>query len=141
MKLNNNQFEAAAYMFEKANGNIKSEYEEEHIAKSGLTHYSISKLETLIVLGIEEGLYREGNELTSAYWALSKRYNLALIPYFDNWLKLELERESKDHLFQIMIALANLEVSVFNKKRTSLAFDEYELNKRDAELYLNRKGL
>lgn len=34
MKLTNDQFEACAYIFEKANGNKNSDYEEKVIAKS-----------------------------------------------------------------------------------------------------------
>ncbi len=39
MKLTNDQFEALAYIFERENGNEKSDYEKELITESGLDDF------------------------------------------------------------------------------------------------------
>ena len=95
MKLTNDQFEAVAYIFERANGNKKSEYEEKVIAESGLNNLKPFELETQIINGINNGLYSDSKERISAYWTLSK-----------------IDRNG------------------------SSAFNETELNLRDAENYL-----
>ena len=137
MKLTNDQFEASAYIFEKANGNKKSEYEEKVIAESGLNNLKPIELETQIVNGIDSGLYSDSKERISAYWSLSKIHKTELIPNFKKWLKTELENENADTVYQLMIALGNLEEPIFNIDRNgSTAFNETELNLRDAKNYL-----
>jgi len=137
MKLTNDQFEASAYIFERANGNKKSEYEEKVIAESGLNNLKPIELETQIVNGIDNGLYSDSKERISAYWSLSKIHKTELIPNFKKWLKIELEKENVDTVYQLMIALGNLEESIFNIDRNgSSAFNETELNLRDARKYL-----
>lgn len=138
MKLTNDQFEASAYIFEKANGNKKTEYEEKVIAESGLNNLKPIELETQIVNEINSGLYSDSKERISAYWTLSKIHKTELIPNFKKWLKIELENENADTVYQIMIALGNLEEPIFDTDRNgSSAFNETELNLRDAENYLN----
>ncbi|OAB79044.1 hypothetical protein [Cochleicola gelatinilyticus] len=137
MKLTNDQFEASAYIFEKANGNKKSEYEEQVIAESGLNNLKPIELETRIVNGIDNGLYSDSKERISAYWSLSKIHKTELIPNFKKWLKIELENENADTVYQLMIALGNLGEPIFNIDRNgSSAFNETELNLRDARKYL-----
>jgi len=136
MKLTNNQFEASAYIFEKANGNKKSEYEEKVIAESGLNNLKPIELETQIVNGIDNGLYSDSKERISAYWSLSKIHKTELIPNFKKWLKIEIENENADTVYQLMIALGNLGEPIFNIDRNgSSAFNETELNLRDARKY------
>ena len=140
MKLTNDQFEASAYIFEKANGNKKSEYEEKVIAESGLNNLKPIELENQIIKGIDSGLYSDTKERISAYWSLSKIHKNELIPNFRKWLKIELENENSDTVYQLMIALGNLEEPIFNLDRNgSSAFNETELNLRDAREYLNKK--
>jgi hypothetical protein len=140
MKLTNDQFEASAYIFEKANGNKKSEYEEKVIAESGLNNLKPIELENQIIKGIDSGLYSDSKERISAYWSLSKIHKNELIPNFRKWLKTELENENSDTVYQLMIALGNLEEPIFNLDRNgSSAFNETELNLRDAKEYLNKK--
>tara|TARA_R110002111_G_scaffold262258_1_gene337575 strand:+ start:543 stop:965 length:423 start_codon:yes stop_codon:yes gene_type:complete len=137
MKLTNDQFEAVAYIFERANGNKKSEYEEKVIAESGLNNLKPFELETQIINGINNGLYSDSKERISAYWTLSKIHKTELIPNFKKWLKIELEHKNVDTIYQLMIALSNLEEPIFNIDRNgSSAFNETELNLRDAENYL-----
>jgi len=139
MTLTYKQIEAATYIFEKDYGNKHSEFLEKIIKESGLSGLNISDLEKIILDGINSGLYKDNQSRTSAYWALSKRFNAVLIPSFKKWLKIETENGDTGSLFQIMIALNNLEEPVFHKDRSSYAFDEIELNLRDAEIYLNLK--
>jgi hypothetical protein len=137
MKLTNDQLEASAYVFEKSNGNKKSEYEEKVIAESGLNNLKPIELETQIINGINNGLYSDSKERISAYWALSKIHKIELIPNFKKWLKTELEQKNTDTVYQLMIALGNLEEPIFNTDRNgSSAFNETEMNLRDATAYL-----
>lgn len=141
MKLTNDQFEASAYIFEKANGNKKSEYEEKAIAESGLTDLNPIELEIKIVNGLNDGLYSDSKERISAYWSLSKIHKTELIPDFKKWLKLELEQNDAYTVYQLMIALGNLEEPVFNIELDgSSAFNETEFNLRDARKYLETNG-
>ncbi|SDI65493.1 hypothetical protein [Winogradskyella thalassocola] len=136
MKLTNDQFEASAYIFEKANGNKKTEYEEELIAESGLAELKPNELKIQIINGLNSGLYSDSNERISAYWTLSKIHDTNLIHDFRKWLKTEFENQEPLAVYQLMIALGNLEEPIFNKNRTGSAFNETELNLRDAENYL-----
>ena len=137
MKLTNDQFEEAAYIFEKANGNSHSDYEKKIIAESELKDMSIDKLEKIIVDGLNSNIYKTESQRTSAYWSLSKIGNHNLISDFKYWLELELKNDQKTTIFQILIALENLGEPVFHDKRTGRAADEIELNIRDAKNYLN----
>ncbi|QCX37734.1 hypothetical protein FF125_04530 [Aureibaculum algae] len=136
MKRTNDQFEASAYIFEKANGNKKSEYEEKLIAESRLTKLKPNDLKMQIINGLNSGLYSDSKERISAYWTLSKVHDKNLIPDFRKWLKSEFEKSEPLAVYQLMIALVNLEEPVFNKKRIGSAFHEAELNMRDADSYL-----
>ena len=136
MKLTNDQFEASAYIFEKANGNKKTEYEEKLIAESGLTELKPNDLKMEIINGLNSGLYSGSKERISAYWTLSKVHDANLIPDFRKWLKTEFEKQEPLAVYQLMIALGNLEEPIFHKNRTGSAFNETELNLRDAENYL-----
>jgi len=136
MKLTNDQFEASAYIFEKANGNKKTEYEEKLIVESGLTELKPNDLKIQIINGLNNGLYSDSKERISAYWTLSKVHDTNLIPEFRKWLKKEFKKQEPIAVYQLMIALGNLEEPIFNKNRTGSAFNENELNLRDAENYL-----
>lgn len=57
MKLSNEQFTEAAFIFEKANGNFHSDYETRIIANSDLTKYSPAELEQIIVNGLNTDIY------------------------------------------------------------------------------------
>jgi len=142
MKLNSNQLEAAGYLFEKVNGNNHSALLEKIITESGLSDLKISNLEKIILDGINSGLYKDNQSRTSAYWALSKRFNNELIPNFKKWLQFEIENGNSGPLFQLMIALDNIEEPVFHEARSGHTIDEIELNLRDAKSYLllNKKS-
>lgn len=141
MKLTNDQLEGAAYIFEKAHGNRKTDYEEEMIMASSLTDLSPGDLEKVIVDGLNTGVYEDSFERVSAYWALSKRFNKDLIPAFKNWLKKELVLADPRTVYQLLIALGNIGEPVFNPDREGgSSVMETELNLRDATDYLTKSN-
>ncbi|HEX9825446.1 MAG TPA: hypothetical protein VGA80_02525 [Flavobacteriaceae bacterium] len=139
MKLTQDQFLEAGFIFEKANGNSHSDFEKKIIAESELTKFRPTELEQIIVNGLNSGIYKNEAERVSGYWALSKITNLNLISDFKKWLRTELENENGIAIFQLLIALDRLEEPAFNEKRTGRGADETELNIRDAKEYLNKK--
>lgn len=136
MKLTNHQFIEAAFIFEKENGNRHGKYEKEVIKESNLLHLKPSELKTIIINGLNLGLYTKNTERTSAYWALSKTNDKNIIPEFKNWLKKEFNLKNETPIFQLLIALDRFDESAFDEKRNSRYFDETELNFRDAKNYL-----
>ncbi|WGK64964.1 hypothetical protein [Croceiramulus getboli] len=139
MKLTNEQFTEAAFIFEKANGNFLDDYEEKLIATSHLTKFNITELEMIIIDGLNSGIYEKEEERVSGYWSLSKLGNRNLIKEYKKWLRTELESKSEIAVFQILVGLDRLEESTFNKNRSGRAVDESELNFRDAEKYLSQE--
>ena len=139
MQLTNDQIEEAAYIFEKENGHPGATTPRGFSLKSELTVFSPKELEKIIVDGLDRGVYKNSDTKTSAYRALSKRFNRDLIPSFNKWLKSELEVENSIAVYQLLIALGNMEVPVFNKNsERGSAIYETELNLRDARDYLKR---
>jgi hypothetical protein len=137
MNINENQFDAIAYIFEKDNGNSLGDYENNIIDESGLKGMSCKTLVDAILDNLKENHSIDTAYRLSAYWALSKRFDKALLPYFKVWLKDELLIKGAPAVFQILIALDNIEESVFGKDRNgSFSGDDMKLNIRDAEIYL-----
>src|SRR5690606_19604474 len=138
LKLTNEQFTEAAFIFENANGNSHSDFEKQIIAESELTKLKPTELEQIIVDGINSGIYKNKDERVSGYWSLSKIGNRNLITNFKKWLRTELESENGIAIFQLLVALDRLEEPAFHKKRNGRGVDETELNIRDAKKYLNK---
>ncbi len=139
MKLTTEQFVAAVYLFEKANGNKKDEFEEQHIQDSGLAKFEASQLEGIIIKGFEDNLYTTQEERVDVYWCLGKRFNKELIPLFIEWLESEASSKNPYTVYQLLISLGNMGEPVFNKEREGgSAYYETELNMRDAENYLKK---
>lgn len=136
MKLSKKQLEACAYIFEKEHGTILDAYQNNVVASASLVDFDSSALETLIVNTLNESVY-DMESRGSAYFALSKRFNHLLIPSFRKWLQDEIQQDNKEVIFQLMIALDNLEEPVFHPDRSGYASFELELNIRDAKTYLN----
>ncbi|WP_203296726.1 hypothetical protein [Luteirhabdus pelagi] len=137
MKLKNEQFTEAGFIFEKANGNSHSEYEKQIIAESELTKFKPNELEQIIVDGLNSGIYKKEEERVSGYWSLSKIGNRNLIPEYRKWLRTELENENRIAVFQILIGLDRLDEPAFDENRKGRRADETELNFRDGKTYLN----
>ena len=138
MKLTKDQFLEAGFIFEKANGNSHSDFEKKVIAESELTKLKPTELEKIIVDGLNSDLYKNDDERVSAYWALSKSNNRNLISDFKNWLRIEVENQNENMLFQLLVALDRFDEPAFNEIRTGRGADETELNLRDAKEYLNK---
>ena len=141
MKLTADQFEALAYIFERENGNEKSDNEKEIISESGLADYNADVLEREVIDGLENGFYDGSTDRISAYWALGKRFNRTLIPIFQKWLRQEYDLNDAPAVYQLLIALGNLEEPVFGSDRDGgSASWETDLNMRDAKLYLDKNA-
>ena len=138
MKLTNEQFTEAGFIFEKTNGNSHSDYEKQIIAESELTKFKPTELEQIIVDGLNSGIYENEDERVSGYWSLSKINNRNLIAEYRKWLRTELQKENGIAVFQILVGLDRLEEPAFNESRTGRGANETELNLRDAKEYLNK---
>ena len=136
MKLTNEQFTEIAFIFERKNGNSHSDFEKEIISKSKLKEFKSSELEKIIVDGLDSGIYKNEVERVSGYWALSKLSNRNLISDFKKWLRTELQNGKAIAIFQILVALDQLEEPAFHKNRNGRGSNETELNIRDAKQYL-----
>jgi hypothetical protein len=139
MKLTNQEITEVGFIFEKERGFNHSEFEKDSINQSNLSQFTNSELEEIIIKGLDNNIYENETERTSAYWALSKRVNKKLISKFRNWLKVELENNQYYAIYQILIALDYLEENAFSKSRTGRDDSEFELNRIDALNYLNKK--
>lgn len=139
MEIAKEQFDALAYIFEKNNGNELGQYENRIIAESGLKELPIPELVTAIIENLHTDCAEDDSYRTSAYWALSKRFDKKLIPFFQAWLRRELSVTGMPAVFQLLIALDNLAEPVFGEDRNgSYGGHEVALNVRDAETYLDK---
>ena len=137
MRLRDDEFGAAAYIFEQVNGNIKTDVELQIIEKSGFKTIHPDVLEKKIIEGINNGSYQGSKDRVSAYWVLGKRYNKTLIPEFNKWLKIETINGEVEAVYQILIALSNMGLPIFNTDREGCTASwEHDLNLRDAKAYL-----
>ena len=138
IKLTNEQFTEAAFIFENANGNYHSDFEKQIIAESNLTNYKLTELEKIIVDGLNSGIYKNEDERVNGYWSLSKIGNRNLIADFKKWLRTELENANRVAVFQILVALDRLDEPTFHENRTGPGADETKLNFTDAKNYLTK---
>ncbi|MCL9805487.1 hypothetical protein NAT51_08135 [Flavobacterium amniphilum] len=140
MKLNHDEFTEAAFLFEKENRRLHSEFENGIIENSRLKTIPANELEADIIYGIKKGIYETEAERVNAYWALSKRNNKKLVPDFRTCLQTELEAENPIAVFQILVALDLLNEPSFAPERDSLDVNETELNINDAKNYLGKQS-
>lgn len=126
-----------ALIFEEANGNTLDANDSLLVKNSGLSELSANEIERMLVDTINQNktpAYRG-----TVYWALGKRFNKKLLPVFKKWLAVEVELNNADALYQLLMALDNLEERVFGKDREgSYGATDTELNMRDAKVYLER---
>lgn len=124
-----------ALIFEEANGNTLDVNDSHLVKNSGLSDLSANEIEQMLVDTINQNKTPEYRG--SAYWALGKRFNKKLLPVFKKWLAFEVESNNTDALYQLLIALDNLEEQVFGEDREgSYGASDTELNIRDAKAYL-----
>lgn len=136
MKFSRNSLLDIALIFEQANGNVLNDSDSLLIKESGLTEHSPEELESLLINSIKES---ESEYRGTVYWVLGKRFNNTLIPIFNEWLEFELSLSEDNSIFQILIALDNMETQVFGEDRNDgFSVMETKLNQRDARAYLNK---
>ncbi len=138
MELTEKDFKTVLFVFEAQNGFPVSSEKEELISDAGLNNPDMDALTDYLVNLLDMKMPEDVEQRISAYWALSKRADIALIPKFQNWLKQELSSGSSDTIFQIMIALDNFDEPVFSPDREGgYAAIDTDLNLRDARNYLD----
>lgn len=126
-----------ALIFEQANGNRLDENDVLLIEKSTLSNCSAEYLEAALVESLNAG--RPTSYRASVYWALGKRFNRELIPDFKKWMAQELQNQEFGAVYQLLIALDNLEEPVFgNDRNGSYSAMDTKLNVRDAKIYLEK---
>ena len=141
MKFEIDQFDAIAYIFETANGNTLGDYENRVIDESGFKNTPPQELVDDILSSFREGNPDDIEYRLSAYWALSKRFDKNLLPFFRKQLEVEIEVEEAPGVFQLLIAIDNLAEPAFGTDRNgSFSGFDSDLNIRDAKAYLKRNS-
>ena len=136
MRFPENAIAAAAFLFEQANGNKLSEFEEAEIERHGLSDIDPELVSKELRTAVCNDYKTDSTYRQQVYWALGKLVDLNLIPFFKERLVSELRRDLIA-VYQILIALDNLEQQIFSEGRDgSVAMHEYELNRADAEVFL-----
>jgi len=137
MKIPKDAIVAAAYVFERANGYQLGERERSEIAMHKMENCDPELLAKDLQRDILDHAEDESGYKAQAYWALGKRFDRRLIPFFRDRLAIEL-RHDVETVYQIMIALENLQEPVFSADRSgSYSIMDSDLNRRDAKSYLN----
>lgn len=139
MEVSEDNLYVAALVFEQANGNRLDENDVRLIQNAGLGNCAPEFLEAALV----EALTAEppASYRSMAYWALSKRFNNGLIPLFKKWMHRELGNQESGAVYQLLIALDNLEEPVFGSDRNgSVSAADTLLNVRDATIYLEKNA-
>jgi hypothetical protein len=126
---------AAAFLFESHRGLSLGPHEVAAIQQSGLEATDPETLAHELKRMIAAENKADSRDRQQAYWALGKKRDPSLIPFFRDRLSLELRRDMIA-VYQIMIALEDLDEPIFTQERSGRAMDDYELNRRDAERYL-----
>lgn len=90
MKIPGDAIGAVACAFERAHGTFLGEYEESEIRFHGLDGHEPNVLADALQAGILEG---DANYRAQSYWALGKRFDRELIPFFRKWLAAEMLEE------------------------------------------------
>ena len=141
MNISEDNIAAVGFIFEKEKGVSHGSYERQEIDSSGLSNTPPDDIANQIIKMLEKKTIDNESFRVSLYWALSKRNEFKLIPYYKKWLNDELEKESSNGVFQLLIALGNLGESVFGDDRNgSHSISDVELNFRDAKVYLEQNA-
>lgn len=136
MQFSESLIATAASIFEAANGRTLDDWENSEIERHGLRGVDLNWLSGELMRWI---VSEEKDVLpvrAVAYWALGKKFDSSLLPFFRKQLAVELARDTHA-VYQIMIALDNLNERVFSDGRGgSYSSDEHELNSSDSARYL-----
>ena len=140
MKYSEDAIEAIVYLFEQANGRELESYDLDVIKEHSLVGHDPSVISNYLVDVIQSDSSLAESYRTAVYWALSKRHDKGLISFFIERLATEVSLNSQS-VFQLLIALDNLEENVFSEERGgSYSSLDDDLNLCDAQLYLNKQG-
>ena len=126
---------AAAFLFELARGVPLGPHEISEIQRHGLDGVDPELVERELRYLITAEHKSDSRDRQQSYWALGKKQDSGLVPFFRDQLRLELRRDMIA-AYQIMIALQDVGEPAFGSDRSGYSFDDYELNRRDAENYL-----
>jgi len=128
--MDKNTIEAAAYLFEQANGNVLDDYEKKLLADTGLENALTEDIVSKLIEFVEQAKPTE-SQVGYAIWALGKRFDPDLKKFFFSWLKRALD-SNPNALWQTIIALDNLEEdilpgggSVHDEERNRQLAEEY----------------
>ncbi len=128
---------AAAFLFERVNGNKLSKFEIDEIERCGLSDIDPQFVAKELMATASDDRKSGSTYRQQAYWALGKLSDEKLMPFFRMRLELELRRDLLA-VYQILIALDNLNQPVFSKDRLgNVGIHEYEANRKDAQSYLD----
>ena len=130
---------AAAFFFESLGGALLGDYELREIRTCRLEGMDPEELARSLMEWIAAQPLDFPDGRGTAYWALGKKRDKALIPYFRDQLRLELTRDM-NAAYQILIALDDVDEPSFDPARGGYSSNEEELNRRDAERYLEAIG-
>ena len=139
MEVSEDNLYVAALVFEQVNGNLLDKNDVQLIKNAGLDNCAAEFLEAALVEALNAE--RTPSYRSMAYWALSKRFNRSLIPLFKKWLHRELDNQESGAVYQLLIALDNLEEPAFgNDRNGSFSAADTPLNVRDAAIYLEKNA-
>lgn len=136
MRIPESSITAAAFLFESLRGATLRSHELGEIRKAGLDDVDPELLARELKSLIASEHKGDSRDRQQAYWALGKKLDHVLIPFYQAQLRLELRRDMFA-VYQIMIALQDLDESIFDPHRSGYSCHDYELNRLDAERYLN----
>jgi len=140
MRFSENAISSAAFIFEKHNGNSLTEYELSEIERNGFEDISPDLLVKALKDAVTNDHKSDSTYRQQAYWALGKRYDKALVPFFTDRINIELKRDLIA-VYQILVALDSLDEHIFSEHRDgNYDLHEYDLNKQDAENYLTKSN-
>jgi len=140
MSFTPNQIEAAGLLFEEENGNVLGDYEKGVVAESDLEGRELREVKNELIDSVTFPTELNAHDRCGIYWALSKTFDSDLIGWWTSQLRNEVENKT-ECVFQIMIALDNLEEPIFVEDRSGYSTLETEFNLRDARNYLDGKEI
>lgn len=139
MRLPESAIPAIAFRFEGLHGRQISPHELAEIREHDIEDVDPELLARELRHLIDSESKADGRDRGQAYWALGKKLDRALLPFFREKLRLELSRDMFA-AYQILIALDDLGEQPFGSDRSGYSIHDYDLNRRDAEAYLRRVG-
>lgn len=130
---------AAGYFFASANGNEMDASQRAEILVSGLNGADPAVVAGDICDGLENASDLSNDYRAAAFWALGKRFDPGLIPFFRRHLMAEMGRDM-GVAYQIMIALDNLAEPVWPAHWSSRSILDHRENHQFASVYLDHRA-